>query len=147
MNMIWMRIILITFFLFNTGIADAQIAQNEAQQYRIVARNAAFPEIESVSNVVDIYLPMRIYLPSAFTPNGDGLNDTFGAVGEGIEVYQLKIYNRWGQIIFSSKNVDYKWDGLHNGRQVPQGEYSYELLAYGKEFGEIFTSGTVMVID
>jgi gliding motility-associated-like protein len=145
--MILRRIFLMIVILFNAGKIDAQVVQNESQQYRIVARNAALPEIESVSNIVDIYLPMRIYLPSAFTPNGDGLNDTFGAVGEGIEVYQLIVYNRWGQIIFSSKSVDYKWDGMHNGRQVPQGEYSYELLAYGKEFGEVFTSGTVMVID
>jgi gliding motility-associated-like protein len=147
MNMIRMSVVLMASILFNAGIVDAQVVHNESQQYRIVARNAAFPEIESVSNIVDIYLPMRIYLPSAFTPNGDGLNDTFGAIGEGIEVYQLFVYNRWGQIIFSSKSVDSKWDGLHNGKQVPQGEYSFELLAYGKEFGEVFTSGTVMVIE
>jgi gliding motility-associated-like protein len=147
MDMIRMSILQMAFVLFYAGIVNAQVVQNEYQQYRIVAINATFPEIESTSNNLDIYLPMQIYLPSAFTPNGDGLNDTFGAVGEGIEAYQLIVYNRWGQVIFSSKNVDHKWDGLHNGRQVPQGEYSYELLAYGKEFGEVFTSGTVMVID
>ncbi len=147
MDMIRMSILQMAFVLFYAGIVNAQVVQNESQQYRIVAKNATFPEIESTSNNLDIYLPMQIYLPSAFTPNGDGLNDTFGAVGEGIEAYQLIVYNRWGQVIFSSKNVDHKWDGFHNGRQVPQGEYSYELLAYGKEFGEVFTSGTVMVID
>lgn len=142
-----MRVFLLVMILLNTIVAEAQSNHNESIQYRIVAKNAAFPEIESVSNIVDLYLPMRIYLPTAFTPNGDGLNDTFGAVGEGIEAFHLVVYDRWGQVIFSTKNPGHRWDGSYNGKKVPQGEYSYELLAYGKEFGEVFTSGSVMVID
>jgi gliding motility-associated-like protein len=112
-----------------------------------VAKKAGNPEVTSTSNVLSVYLPMQIYMPNAFTPNGDGLNDGFGAVGEGIEAYHLIVYNRWGQIIFESKNLTQKWDGYFQGKQVPMGEYSYQLLAYGKEFGEVFKSGSVLVIN
>ena len=129
------------------SLANAQEMQNPPAEYRIIAVKAGNTEITSVSNEIKLYLPMSIYLPTAFTPNGDGLNDDFGAVGEGIEAYQLIIYNRWGQIIFESKNINEKWDGNYNGKQAPPGVYSYELLAYGKEFGEVFKSGNVLKIN
>jgi len=139
---------ILTFLLiFIFKSAFPQGFQNPPSEYRIAAIKTNNPDIVSVSNEIKLYLPMKIYLPTAFTPNGDGLNDTFGAVGEGIEAYQLRIYNRWGEIIFQAKSIKEKWSGLQNGKPVPQGEYSYELLAYGKEFGEIHTSGSVMVIN
>lgn len=53
-----------------------------------------------------------IYFPNAFTPVGDGLNETFGAVYNcEFDYYKLKIFNRWGQLVFESDNPDLKWDG------------------------------------
>jgi len=141
------KVTLVLMLVLIVGSVFSQDLQNPPDQYRIAAVRSNHPDIVSVSNEVRLYLPMKIYLPTAFTPNGDGLNDTFGAVGEGIEAYQLRIYNRWGEIIFQAKSIKEKWSGLQNGKPVPQGEYSYELLAYGKEFGEIHTSGSVMVIN
>ncbi len=54
------------------------------------------------------------FIPNAFSPNGDGLNDYFGAKGMGIEVYELMIFDRWGNLIFYSDELDKTWDGKAN---------------------------------
>jgi gliding motility-associated-like protein len=60
----------------------------------------------------------HIYFPSAFTPDGDGLNDVFGAAGivPGIKKFKLVIFNRWGQKVFESNRIEDKWDGTYKGK-------------------------------
>ena len=89
------------------------------------------------------------FVPTSFTPNGDGLNDEFGPIGLGISVedYEMIIYNRWGQVIFQTNDPTAKWDGTHtNGDESVQlGVYAY-LIRY-KEFSglqkEVMGSVTV----
>ncbi|MES2779916.1 MAG: gliding motility-associated C-terminal domain-containing protein, partial [Bacteroidota bacterium] len=57
----------------------------------------------------------QIFLPTAFTPNGDGLNDVFRPGGVGAKDYKLTIYNRWGQAVFTSNNANVGWDGTIDG--------------------------------
>ncbi|MBW7952875.1 MAG: gliding motility-associated C-terminal domain-containing protein, partial [Chitinophagaceae bacterium] len=66
-----------------------------------------------------------VYFPTAFTPNNDGLNDTFGAIGNisAITIYTLNVYDRWGQLIFSSNNPFVKWNGKQNGIDSDLGSY------------------------
>jgi len=68
-----------------------------------------------------------IYVPSAFTPNGDGLNDKFGADGQFVTIssYQMLIFNRWGQEVFSTNSPLEKWDGSYQGQDAPVGVYTY----------------------
>ncbi len=69
-----------------------------------------------------------VYIPSSFTPNSDGLNDHFYAAhSETIKLGDIKIFNRWGELIYSSDNIDFKWDGTQNGYKLPQAVYYYEL--------------------
>lgn len=69
------------------------------------------------------------YYPTAFTPNGDGNNDEFKIVGEGVkaEDYTLIIYDRWGGIVYNSTSRDQGWNGkdLNTGKELPVGTYSY----------------------
>ena len=75
--------------------------------------------------------PFKIY--NAFSPNGDGFNDTFKI--EGLENYfqnELKIYTRWGNQVFSSRNYDNSWNGSWDGYPLPDGTYFYVLsLKFG----------------
>ena len=67
-----------------------------------------------------------IRIPNAFTPNGDGINDTW--IIENIDMYPnafIHVYNRWGQQIFEAKGSEYPWDGTYNGHYVPSGSYLY----------------------
>ncbi len=63
------------------------------------------------------------YFPTAFSPNGNDLNDTWGPVGSGIETYTVRIFNRWGQIIYEGENRN--WDGTFKGKAISSGLYSY----------------------
>jgi gliding motility-associated-like protein len=71
------------------------------------------------------------YIPKAFTPNGDGLNDVWRPVGNGVnpERYEMIIFNRWGQIIFRTTDFNEGWDGRHqeNGELVEIGTYPYKI--------------------
>lgn len=67
---------------------------------------------------------VTIYIPNAFSPNGDGINDEFHISGIGITSCSFNIYNRWGEHIFEGNGA---WDGTFNGEQVPEGIYIYML--------------------
>ncbi len=66
--------------------------------------------------------------PTAFSPNGDGLNDEFKAVGNEAPMdYQLVIYNRWGHRVFESRDINYGWDGSYRGEKCESGTYIWKL--------------------
>jgi gliding motility-associated-like protein len=69
----------------------------------------------------------RFYIPSAFTPDADGINETFFGSGIGIKKYQMRIYDRWGELIFESNEADFHWDGTYMGQQVQKGVYVYQF--------------------
>jgi gliding motility-associated-like protein len=73
-----------------------------------------------------------IYVPSAFTPNGDGLNDTFNAIGMDLKEFKLMVYNRWGEKIFETDDLSIGWDGKYKGDLSPYGLYVWELEAKDK---------------
>jgi gliding motility-associated-like protein len=82
---------------------------------------------DTISGVVKIYPEYRFYIPNSFTPNGDGMNDTFGPVAMGIKEFKMDIYNRWGERIFESTSPEYEWDGKMNGNMAQQGVYVYVI--------------------
>lgn len=121
---------LLTFGLIllgSIGTSEAQVSVS--RKYRVIAYKTGSPQIFSVSNEVNIVPNMSIYIPNTFTPNGDGLNDTFGVAGEAIQEFNIKIFNRWGQLIFESSNANERWDGTYLGQKVPMGTYVYKVTA------------------
>ena len=69
------------------------------------------------------------YFPDAFSPNNDGRNDTFGPVGnEPPGMYKLTIFNRWGQVVFSTDRFGQTWDGVVGGQPAPAGLFTYEVV-------------------
>ena len=70
---------------------------------------------DSITRTVLITSPILVYIPEAFTPNGDGINDTFLPKGEGIGEFSMKIYDRWGNMIFITDDINEGWDGTANG--------------------------------
>lgn len=69
-----------------------------------------------------------VFLPTAFSPNGDGMNDVF-TVNKHPEyiILEFNVYNRWGQLVFQGNNSNYKWDGFFNGQPCETGTYNYML--------------------
>lgn len=69
-----------------------------------------------------------VFVPSAFTPNSDGLNDVLrGNINCPVDEYQLQVFNRWGQRVFDTRNANSGWDGLFKGKQATVGVYVYSI--------------------
>lgn len=70
---------------------------------------------------VEVLPQLPVYIPNTFSPNGDGNNDVFQVYGQGIETVDLKIFNRWGELVYQSNNQFAGWDGTYKGQlQLPQ---------------------------
>ena len=78
-----------------------------------------------------------LWIPNSFTPNGDGLNDIFKpkTLAE-LEEYSMLIFNRWGQLIFESNDINKGWDGKYKGKQVESGVYTYRIEATDRATNE-----------
>ena len=82
---------------------------------------------DTALQLIDVRPEVRYYLPNAFTPNEDGVNDKYFGVGvmEGATNFNLSIWNRWGEMVFETNDPSEGWNGLKNntGAQVPSGVY------------------------
>lgn len=81
----------------------------------------------TASDTVTIYFDPLIYVPNAFTPNGDHWNNYFRAITHNISSLELLIFNRWGEIVYSTESIDHEWDGTYNGLPVPDDVYVWQI--------------------
>ncbi|MCD4832707.1 MAG: gliding motility-associated C-terminal domain-containing protein [Bacteroidales bacterium] len=102
----------------------------------------------SQSNTVCVYLKPRVFIPEAFTPNDDGINDLFQPVFTFIpKDYELRIYNRWGNVIFETGDYTKAWNGKEpNGNPAPAGVYIYYLRIKSPNDQIIEERGNITVI-
>ena len=109
-----------------TNISTATIC------YRIVAIEKEGNKQLTVSNVICIPVYPVVFLPNAFSPNGDGLNDYYKPICAGLNAYQFEIYDRWGALVYSDTPESIGWDGTFNGKALPVGAYTFRLSAAGQ---------------
>ena len=85
---------------------------------------------DTVIKTVIVEEELIVYVPNAFTPDGDGINELFGPVIQGYDLrdYSFHIYNRWGELIFESYHPEVMWDGRHRGQMAKQGVYVWKLV-------------------
>ena len=88
------------------------------------------------TNIVDINDPLNVFVPTAFTPNADGINDVLYIKGTDIDEsrFKIKVFNRWGETVFESFNLNTPWNGSHmNGDYyVEAGVYNYVIETYSR---------------
>lgn len=110
---------------WNTGHSGSSITVDGAGTYVATVTNICGSyqlsfEVQEVN--CDVYL----YIPSAFSPNGDGLNDTWRYYLSGLDHVKIQVFDRWGNCVFLSSSVDGPfWDGTYAGAPVQLGAYSY----------------------
>ncbi|MFK7924985.1 MAG: gliding motility-associated C-terminal domain-containing protein, partial [Bacteroidia bacterium] len=119
----------------------------EAGQYRVmlfIENEAACPD--SFSKVVCI-VPEKpqLHIPNAFSPNGDQVNDVFAVRGVGILQYQLRIYNRWGKVVFESQDPTAVWDGTWQGHPAPEGVYAYFIDGWYRSDNPLIEYGPTLL--
>lgn len=92
--------------------------------------------------------PVHLYIPTAFTPDGDGKNDVFFAVGSGITEFEMWIFNRWGELVFYSNDINVPWVGGMNGNDyfVQDGIYNWTVKYKGVNLEEFRRVGHVLIM-
>ncbi len=103
--------------------------------------------LDSIQVKVDFSESEKIFVPDAFTPNGDGKNDCFSVkFAVPTESFYLAIYNRFGELVFDSRDRLDCWDGRHRGVLQPLGTYYYYYQIRTEGCGEIFGKGDVHLL-
>lgn len=89
---------------------------------------------DNTTQIIVIKNPLSIFVPNSFTPNKDGLNDKFRIVynNRDVEKYSLQIFNRWGEEMFSTTDIDFEWDGKVNGVEAPNDMYIWKMRGKDK---------------
>jgi gliding motility-associated-like protein len=90
--------------------------------------------------------PPEVWVPDAFTVNGDGINENWGTFPLFVRKYSMKVYDRWGKKIWESTAKKQQWDGMYNEKQVPDGVYAWLLTFEGWDNETYQKTGTVLVI-
>ncbi|MEO7394508.1 MAG: PKD domain-containing protein [Chitinophagaceae bacterium] len=133
--------------LNNNNIANPVAVLQNNQQYVLRVRSAAGCNATDTINVIVYKVKPGLYVPSAFTPNGDGLNDVFRPIPIGMKsIKYFKVYNRRGQLIFSTTIQNKGWDGRYKG--APQDSQIFVWIVEGADYQDklIFQKGTVTLI-
>jgi gliding motility-associated-like protein len=88
-----------------------------------------------------------IYLPTAFTPNGDGKNDLFRLISTGANTVKVfSVFNRWGELVFTTNNISQGWDGTFKGVLQEPGAYYWYVKASNQCDGEFLKKGSVILV-
>ncbi len=100
--------------------------------YKVTAFQKDSNDIISESNIACIETAPRLHPPNVFTVNGDNLNDTYKLGGLFIDKFELKIYNRWGLLMFETDDIHKGWDGNFEGKPCPSDVYIYIARGIGR---------------
>jgi gliding motility-associated-like protein len=103
-------------------------------------------EVYSISNHTKVEVISTLFAPSAFSPNGDGLNDIFEPKGVFISDYHIEIFNRWGEKLWENTECFEHWNGYYDGALVQQDVYIYKIRAIGADGKMHHLQGDVTII-
>lgn len=82
-------------------------------------------------DTITLFICTEIWIPNAFSPNGDGINDEFKAFGYGVTKFQMLIFDRFGRVIFESNDINIGWDGTSRNMVCPLGVYTWLVIYEG----------------
>lgn len=128
---------------------EAKFVIKAKQIVNIFINGSSIPISSDVSSNEYIFImPAQIYIPTAFSPNEDGNNDTFAAKGRYFVEFNLEIYDRWGNVIFESQDLNTGWNGTASDgiTPAPAGNYSFKVYALNSAGHKFEKIGTVKLI-
>jgi len=130
-----------------SNIANPVVTPLTTTTYYVTVTKNGCKATDSITVVLSVANADYAYkMPSAFTPNGDGLNDCFGLkYWGGIKSLSFEVYNRWGNRLFYTTDPSKCWDGRFKGQVQPGGTYVYQIRA-STICGEIYKKGTIVLI-
>ncbi|MBN8695010.1 MAG: gliding motility-associated C-terminal domain-containing protein [Bacteroidetes bacterium] len=132
--------------LSNVGIYNPIASPTVSTEYIVSST-----DIYGCTNVDSVFVTViasTVWLPTAFSPDGNGSNDIFFVRGEGVTDFEFSIFNRWGEQLFYTNNISEGWDGKRQlgGEDLPQGAYVYYVKGTLSTGEKINTNGLVNLI-
>ncbi|MBK9175208.1 MAG: gliding motility-associated C-terminal domain-containing protein [Flavobacteriales bacterium] len=112
--------------LTDSTSASPFVRPEETTTYTVTTTNALGCKN---TDVLVVIVTGSLYLPNTFTPNGDSYNDTFGAFGKEIKDFELMVFNRWGELIWTTNQLGGRWDGTYRGMESPIDTYVWRVKA------------------
>jgi len=123
------------FFFWEFGDGGTSELENPEYQYtsegsyivklKVISENKCVDSLSMTSEV--IVLPEgKVELPTAFTPNGDGINDVFMPITKSVKTFKMEIYNRWGELVFYTDDINNGWTGIFDGKTSMQDVYIWK---------------------
>ena len=129
------------------------VSDLDSGTYYVEVRDVSPPnciQTDTVTLSVSRECYRTIFVPNAFSPNGNGQNEEwFAFPNEFVDQFQVYVFNRWGDLVYYSTNKNFRWDGTFEGRFVPQGTYAYRMLftsTLEPEQGTLEQYGSVTVV-
>lgn len=116
---------------WSDGSSAPVYSATQAGNVRVIARSAEGCTGSDDMNIFNS-CNTRVFVPTAFTPSvSSGTNDVFKPYVDELERYEFRIFDRWGNMVFETKNPDEGWDGTYRGKALPEGVYAWSLYYYG----------------
>ncbi len=129
-------------FLWTNGETTPTITIDTVGKYYLTVTSGRCYEADTL--IVD-HCPI-IFAPNAFTPNDNGVNDSWGFKGLGIVDFNLFVYDRWGLLVFEAFDIDDWWDGAYNYKEAQIDVYVYKVIYRGINSSEKSKVGTVTLV-
>ena len=113
-----------------TGDTTQSIAVGSPGTYTVTVTNQKGCSSDASVNVREV-CPPRLFVGNAFSPDGDGINDLYIVHHEHVGTFQMLIFNRWGEIIFESRDKNHHWNGIYREEPMPIGVYAWIIIYKG----------------
>jgi len=135
------------YYTWSTGDSTEMISIEESMDLAIEVGNACGVSSDSL-HVIFEDCSVTIFMPTMFTPNGDGINDEYWPSVNNVESYQLTVYNRWGSEVFVSTDPAEPWlgDSMFDGFFAPNGVYDFILVCRTSKGNAVERRGHIVLV-
>lgn len=131
-------------YVWSTGDTTQTIFGQSNQSYWVGVDKSGCMAFDSI--FIDEFPPCVLAVPTAFSPNGDGNNDILYVRGNNFTEFELMIFNRWGQLIFQTKDTGTGWDGTFQGEPQAMDAYNYYLKGICLDGQVTSSKGTITLL-
>jgi gliding motility-associated-like protein len=135
-------------YSWNTGQTDSILTNLTMGTYTVIVSDSTGCTSTYITTINDLEIDCdyHIYLPNVFSPNGDGENDILYVRGKGVESITLTIYNRWGNKVFETNDMEIGWDGTYHGNDQGSAVFVYFINATFINGQSIEEKGNVSIV-
>lgn len=136
--------------LYESNVTDFNLAYSNGleyytQCYRISATKIGTDTVTWSNDICFNFEPI-LFIPTAFSPNGDDMNDGYGVSGGALKTFEFVIFNRWGEKIYETDDLKFRWDGKYKGADQPQDVYMFYCVYTGFDGKKYSTKGTITLL-